>query len=846
MKNLGTVKTSVVADTSESVLVAASATKTYGPVRALVDMSLSVKSGEIHALVGENGSGKSTFVGIVSGTVVPDSGTIAVADIRFRNHNPVESQKAGALTVFQDGSLVPELTVAQNIYAGTPSAQRPKYKDVLPWARARLREYDLEFDADKNVSTLPPGDRQLLEIVRAVMARPRLLLLDEATSALDASGVTRVLDLMRAAASSGSAVLFVTHRLSEVFRVADNVSVLRDGAFVGTYPAALSSPGELVELMAGSSVEMEFPLREVVGSNLDVVMSVKGLVGSKYGPIDLVLHPGQILGIAGADGNGQAQLIRGLVGLDTTDGEIHVGGVKIKNYREATANGMVFLSGDRKNESLFQSLEIRDNLSLGVLSRFSTAGVVRPVAEKNFVSDQIIKFGIRLGSPAQLPGELSGGNQQKIAISRALSTGPKVIVVDEPTQGVDVRSRLDIYRMLRESANAGNSVVIVSSDASELAGIADRIIVMSRGSVIEEFDGLTANEEKIVGAFAVETRSGEQEAGSVQGRKEVGVKRVSSAGWMRNPEFIRLAGLALFVVLIGLFTASQNATFLSQASLYNVFLIATPLAAVAMAQYCVLLVGGIDVSVGATMSLSVVVMSFLIQEGGLFQSIVTSIFVSIALGLIVGFVNAWLVEKMKLSAVIATIATLGIVGGLALALRPTPGGNINYEFMMALTQPLGVIPIPLVVLVTLVIVGDLLLRRTGSGMRIRAVGLNSVYATRLGIRARSIRMVAYLLSGVMAAVAGVFLAGQVGVGDASVGDIYTLLAIAAPVLGGASLAGGRGTLTGVIFGSILLSLSLTLSVVLKISQGLNLVVIGTVTLIALLTYVVKFNRKSRA
>lgn len=832
---------------SEAVLEAVGVSKQYGPVQALKATSLTVAAGEIRALVGENGSGKSTFVGIVSGTVQPNSGRVVVADRELSKHLPVESQNAGVLTVFQDGSLLRELSVAQNLYVGTPAAGRPKYREINAWAAARLEDYALDLDPTLKTSSLSPGDRQLLEIVRAVMARPRLLLLDESTSALDAAGVDRVLDLMRMAAAQGSGVLFVTHRLSEVFRVADRVSILRDGGYVGTFETAETSPAQIVELMAGTKVEMEFPTRDPLDDEAPALLVADRLAGDRFGPLSLTLRAGTIYGIAGADGNGQEQLLRGLATLGVDAGSVTAGGAALRNYRQATAAGVAFLSGDRKQESLFQALTIRENLTAGVLSKLAVAGWVRPRGESRFVRRQIDEFGIRLGSPSHLPSSLSGGNQQKIAISKVLATGPKVLLIDEPTQGVDVRSRMDIYRMLRACAEAGNAVVVVSSDASELAGIADEILVMSRGRIIERMPGLGATEESIVGAFAVESQVVESaELVTVTGTTVTRRPTPTASrtpGWLRNEEGIRLGVLALFLVLIGGFAAMQNPTFLSEISLRNVLLVATPLAAVAIAQYFVLLVGGIDVSVGATMSLSVVAMSYLVQSTGPFASVV----ISLVVGALVGLVNAWLVEKMRLSAVIATIATLGIVSGVALTLRPTPGGQIGIELMSALTSSLWVLPVPLLGLVAVVIVGDLLLRRTGLGMRVRAVGLNGLFANRLGIRAAFIRGGSYMLCGLLAALAGVFLAGQVGVGDARVGDVYTLLAIAAPVLGGASLLGGRGTLTGVLLGSVLLGLLMTLATVLRISQGANLIFIGAVTLVALLTYVIPFgSRKRRA
>jgi ABC-type sugar transport system ATPase subunit len=296
---------------SASALRVTGVQKRYGVVQALHPTSHEVLPGEIHALIGENGSGKSTFVGIVSGTVVPDAGTVEIAGTLRGRHTPAEAQRLGALTVFQDGSVIGDVTVAQNLYLGTPAALRPAFRDVPSWAAERLAAFGLgRIAPETRAGDLSAADRQLLEIARAMMARPAVLLLDEATSALDAAGVDAALELMGRAAADGCAVLFVTHRLSEVLRVADRISVLRDGQHRGTHdPAGVDAAG-LVELMAGRSVAVEFPPRaEHVGAP---ALVAQGLRGDGFGPIDLQLHRGEIVGFAGADGNGQLPLLRGL------------------------------------------------------------------------------------------------------------------------------------------------------------------------------------------------------------------------------------------------------------------------------------------------------------------------------------------------------------------------------------------------------------------------------------------------------------------------------------------------------------------------------------------------------
>ena len=830
------------------------AAKSYGIVKALQSASLDIPRGEVHALVGENGSGKSTFVGIVAGTVRPDEGTVEIAGRRCTHHNPGESQAAGALTVYQDGSVVQTLSIAQNLFLGTPPDQRPPYRRVNEWAAALLRENGLgRLDARARAATLSPADRQLFEIVRALLADPAVLLFDESTSALDAAGVTVALGIMRAAAERGCGVLFVTHRLREVFEVADRISVLRDGAWQGTYAAHEVDHNRLVELMAGRTVDVEFPPRATPEEIGEVVLSARALRGAGFGPAEVAIRKGEIVGIAGANDNGQLELLRGLAAVGGPDGELYAAdGKRLGTYGDSIRAGVVFLSGDRRTESLFRPLAIRENLVIGMLGKFSRLGVVSWQQERALIKETVKKLGIRLGSPEDLLTSLSGGNQQKVALGRVLATEPDVLLIDEPTQGVDVRSRMDIYRILRESARDGLAVAIVSSDAGELAGLCDRVVVVSRGAIVAEIPGAEASEDRIVHAFVgAEHVDGEEDAGAeTAATVAAAVAPVvapvlapvrSVAGTIRrfatgHVDAARLVLLTLLLLGLGAYAQSQTSTFLTRDSLYNVFLLAAPLAAVAAAQFVVLFVGGIDVSVGAAMGVQVAIMSFVAQSGSLGGSLLVSLGVAIGFGIALGAVNAFLIEVTKISPVIATIATLGILQGIGLMLRPTAAGEINLSLTDALTRQVWIFPAPLIALAGIFVVADWAMRSSGYGLRVRAVGMNPQFAYRLGVNAPRLRTLSYVACAIVAAVGGIVLAGQVGTGDSTVGNSYTLLAIAAPVLGGASLAGGYGSFVGCLLGAVVLALAQTLPTTLGLDDAASYLLTGILTVSALLIY----------
>ena len=811
--------------------------KRFGVVQALDNVSLVLAPGEIHALVGENGSGKSTLVKVIAGSIAADSGTVEITDQNLQPPTPRRSRELGVNTVFQDGSMIDELSVAQNLYVGSRGTDRPGYASIERWTREVLAERGVTATHPATrVAAVAPGDRQLIEIVRAVNGSPALLMLDEATSALDAAGVNHALRLVQDAANAGAAVLFVTHRLSEVFRVAHRITVLRDGTWQGTFSASEIDQRGLVELMAGTSVDVEFPQRHEIADDVAVAISASDLTGARLGPLNLTVKRGEILGVAGADGNGQVDLLRAIARIDDCAGVVSIDGRAITSYRDAVDEGAIYLSGDRTNGSLLTALSVRENLTVGVLSRLANGGILRRSREISHTTSEINQYGVRVSDAEQQVTSLSGGNQQKVAISRVLATHPKVLFIEEPTQGVDVRSRMDIYRFLRSAADAGLAVVLYSSDASELAGFADRIVVMSRGQIVEEFDGKSATEESIVGSFVGATHLAESGVPVLGEVISAASPRRPSAHSRSVNDFPRMTILVAGLLLIGAYARFKNDTFLTTPSLNNIALLALPMAIAAIAEYCVLVMGGLDIAVAGTIALTVVALSFTSGSGGLATVLLIAVLTALGVGLAVGLTNALLIEGAKVSPVIATIATLGASSGVALMLRPTAGGLISDKLGRVFKHGPGFLPWPLIIVAIAVVIGDAVLWRSGTGLLVRAVGLSPVNAQRLGLPTRRLRVASYLACGMLAAVAGIAVAAQVSIGDATVGGNYTLLAIAAPVLGGASLLGGRGSFLGCLVGAIVLALTQTLPQILGISDATGFLFTGILTLGALLAY----------
>ncbi len=478
----------------------------FGAVRALTDVSFDCRAGEVHAIVGENGSGKSTLLGIASGFVDPDLGTVQIGGRPLRRDSPAQARKLGLTMAYQDTSLILAEPVKNILYLAAPPDQRPPYWRRKKWARRQLAEFDLDMelfpDAPAGVLTL--ADRQLFEVAKALIADPLVLLLDEPTTALGPDEVEALHRTVVQYRDHGVGVVYVSHRLPEVLEIADRITVLRDGQNQGTFEAAYTTESELVELIVGRPFEAAFPPPAPEAEAPREVLVVDGLQGQAFGPLSFTLKSGEIVGIAGAEGNGQSQLFDSLSGQQPPRaGRVVCDGKELMliSTHEATGSGIMLLPGDRKHQALMTVLGVRVNSTIQSLRRFSVLGFLNRRKERRIVQDLVDELKIRTPSLEQPVEFLSGGNQQKVSVSRTFLEEPSVILAYEPTQGVDVGSRFDIYNALRARTDAGTALLVKSSDPLELAGLCDRVLVMSRGQIIEEIPGDELDELRIVEAM---------------------------------------------------------------------------------------------------------------------------------------------------------------------------------------------------------------------------------------------------------------------------------------------------------------------------------------------------------
>ncbi|AKC82351.1 D-ribose transporter ATP-binding protein [Verrucomicrobia bacterium IMCC26134] len=474
--------------------------KTYPGVRALRGVRLELAAGEVHALLGENGAGKSTLIKIASGVVQPDPGAeIRIGGVVVEHATPRQIQELGVAVVYQNPTLFAELSVAENLLFGEDGA-------VISWrgraaaARALLARIGAELDVERPVKDLRMAEKQLLEIARALGRKARVLILDEPTASLSQQDADRLLDLVEKLRAEGVAILYITHRLEEVLRLADRFTVLRDGAYIGTYPRSEVDRARLIQLMAGRDLAEMFPkVRVPLG---ETVLDTRALCHEPSGVdnISLSVRRGEILGLAGLVGAGRTEFARVLFGLSpATSGAILIDGkpVAIRTVGDALAQGLAYVPEDRKEHGVVEALPIAENISLPILRRLAGVWLEEP-REEQLAAELSARLGVKAASIYVAAGTLSGGNQQKVALARWLATKPRVLILDEPTQGIDVGAKAEIHRIMGELVKEGLAIILISSELPELLGLADRIAVLRRGHLAGILSAEEASREAVL------------------------------------------------------------------------------------------------------------------------------------------------------------------------------------------------------------------------------------------------------------------------------------------------------------------------------------------------------------
>jgi ribose transport system ATP-binding protein len=773
--------------------------KTYPGVVALKGVSLEVSEGEVHAVVGENGAGKSTLMAVAAGATLPDEGVVEIGGHVMSEPSPAAAQALGLAVVYQHTYILEDLTVTENMIFAMPPAKRPRMSDAGAWVRERLLAVGTTTDPEQRASSLSPAERQLVEIAMALALESRVLVLDEPTESLNQAESELLFERIAEMKRGGTAVVYISHRLPEIKRIADRVTVLRDGEGRGTFDVASVATDDILRLIVGRAISQVFPAKRTPPeTEPGPLLKVDNLSGARFHDVSLAVAPGEIVGLAGVEGNGQRELLRALAGLLPARGRVEVTGRAVApgDPRRSRHAGVTHLPGDRHAEGVFLSLSVRENVGLLALPRAARAGFVRRRAETAIVDPAVERFNVRTPSIEAPVSTLSGGNQQKVLVARSMAAEPAVLLADEPTRGVDVGARVEIYSILREAADSGRAVLINSSDAIELEGMCDRVLVFSRGEVVRELTGADVTEANITGAAIT--------AGTLREGAEPVTRRLAALRTAASGDYAPSVILAVLILALGAFTALQNPAFVGERSLISMLLLAAALIFVSIGQQVVVLVAGLDLSVGPLIGIVVIVLSSFVGEGAGTGQVALGVFIAVLTGVGIGLVNGLLTRRARLAPVLATLATSIVLTGIALWLRPTQSGRIEPGFIDAVKATVGPIPLAFVVAVTIAVVGEWVLRRTHVGIELRAVGSNELRAHRLGARITPVHLGAYVLCSLGAVLAGVMLAAQVGIGQAGLGAASTLSSITAVVLGGASIYGGRGSFIGAFAGALLL------------------------------------------
>ena len=477
--------------------------KSFPGTKALKGVSLNVRKGEIHALVGENGAGKSTLMNVISGVLQPDSGKIILNGEEVSFRGPSDAQRKGIGFVHQELALCPHVTVAQNIYMGRLPIKNGTINNKVLNSESKkiLDRFDADFSTEDRLGNLSVAQQQVVEIARALSLNCNIVIFDEPTSSLNEAEAEALFNVIKDISNHGISVLYISHKLSEIFTLCDTVTVLRDGAEIFSSSLKDCTPESIVKAMVGRDIEHMYPPKSNIRSQ-DELFRVEGF--SRYPDFinaSFTLNKGEILGLSGLVGSGRTELSRAICGIDLSmQGAVYINGDKneINNYQDAIEHGLCYLTEDRKLDGLFLNMSITNNIPACIIDNVANYGFIPHKTINILAKEYKKKLNIKVEDVEKKVSNLSGGNQQKVLISKLLATNPKIIIMDEPTRGIDVGAKSEIHEMLRNLCNEGVGIIVISSELPEIVGLCDRVIILHEGKVIGELDGDDVTQEKII------------------------------------------------------------------------------------------------------------------------------------------------------------------------------------------------------------------------------------------------------------------------------------------------------------------------------------------------------------
>jgi ribose transport system ATP-binding protein len=816
---------------AEALLSINSISKSFYNQRALKDVSFDIYEGEVVGLLGANGAGKSTLLKIIGGTQQADSGSLFLSGKQIVHNSPIKAMKMGIISVYQELNLFSHLTVAENLFIGREIKNKfgaINWKEINRQAQQILDVYELGIKADALVSSLSIAKQHMVEIARAFNESPKLLLLDEPTSALSETEIEWLFAKIKEIAKNGTTVVYVSHRLDEVAEICHRNVILRDGQLVHISTGFMEK-SSLIHHIVGHDVVLdkvftEKNTQEIVFEGKDLESQI-GVQASNF-----YVRKGEILGIAGLVGSGRTEFLHSIFGIEPLKSGTLIKdneSIQINNPTDAIRHGIILVPEDRKISGLFLGESARFNIAASTLDDRAKLGLVKNEIEKKVTKQSAEQVLLDTSRLEHFVRQLSGGNQQKTVIAKTLLADANVLLLDEPTRGVDIGAREEIYEVIKAMALSGKSIILVTSDWEELIYLSHRVMVMSENRLVGELEG-DITESAIMHLAA----------SPVVKKKNKAVKETSKSKnlirWLsfnNNNNFL----LLLLILVSGLVIGSLiNPFFRTWLNFSNLFGQSMVLIILSLGQLIVIIAGGIDISSGALMAASGVIGLTIMTKFN--QPPIVGVLVMIAFGMLVGTINPLLVLKAKVDPFVVTIGMMLVLEGIALVVSPKPFGPSPEIFKVLFNRDIFGIPSALILLLILLVLFGLLLRYTTLGRRFFAVGENRINSFNAGVDVYWVIFLSYMICSLMSVLAAAYILGRFGAADPVLGPGMELEAIASVLIGGATLAGGRGSILGTVSGVFVLGVLANLLSLMDINIWYQEVIRGVMLLLIIASY----------